>query len=106
MHLRSVAPATTVQYLRYVFKRKVTVEAVEACDNTTAPVRSAVQICPVNDEAIGACLVEHDSTTIGDPAYAAGKWHLDESDEICAVFIGHAVGDDLFLGISFKDGWL
>lgn len=106
MHLRTVAPSTAVQYLRYVFKRKVTVEAVEATDGTTAPVRAAVQICPVNDEAIGAVLCEHDSTTIGEPSFASGKWHLDEFDEICAVFIGHAVGDDLFFGFSYKDGWL
>lgn len=106
MHLRQSAASTSVQYLRYVFKGKVTVEAVEACDNTSVPVRAAVQICPVNDEAIGSALVEKDSTTVGEPAYAAGRWHLDEHDEICAVFIGHAAGDDLFFGFTFKEGWI
>ena len=106
MHVRTQAQGLATEFLRYVFTHKVTVEAVEASNGSTAPCRCSVQVCPVNEEAVGSCLCQGEPATVGEPVYASGRWHLDAHDEVCGVYQGQVAGDNLFLGIVYKDGWI
>lgn len=106
MHVSGIAVGSGTEYLRYTFVEKVTVTAVEANDLDSAPVRCAVQICPINDDIDGCALAHADSTYVAEPIHANGRWHLDVSDSLQAVFQYCTAGDRLFLGFQFQKGWL